>query len=109
MGANDRAVLADMLTKLAGEEGFPFPITGSFFDENVVNVRIFWNDLNFFQAIEDQAYTFGSFLGEVGGMMGLFVGMSILSIAEVLEWLFFGGRQKACGSRKSTNAVPFRS
>merc|ERR1711916_188035 len=31
------------------------------------------------------------------------------SIAEVLEWLFFGGRQKACGSRKSTNAVPFRS
>ena len=38
------------------------------------------------QEVQTAAYTWRSFVGEVGGVLDLFVGISMLTLFKVLEW-----------------------
>ncbi|XP_046846688.1 acid-sensing ion channel 1B-like [Xenia sp. Carnegie-2017] len=55
------------------------------FRTNMVAIDIFYEDLNYKSLRQDPAYTLQSLLGEIGGLMGLFLGASILTWTEFVD------------------------
>ncbi|XP_045176235.2 FMRFamide-activated amiloride-sensitive sodium channel-like [Mercenaria mercenaria] len=52
---------------------------------NFVRVIIYFEDLNYQKITEEPFYTTVRFICDIGGAMGLFIGVSILSLFEVLQ------------------------
>ncbi|CAH1780922.1 unnamed protein product, partial [Owenia fusiformis] len=55
--------------------------------ENFIRLNVYFKDLDTRVTIQDQDFSFWSMLCEVGGILGFFIGVSIISIAEFT--LFF--------------------
>ena len=55
---------------------------------NVVDLQIYYRNLNKETIEERPAYTFLALLCDVGGAMGLILGATILTVAEVSEFLY---------------------
>ncbi|XP_046846681.1 acid-sensing ion channel 4-A-like [Xenia sp. Carnegie-2017] len=55
------------------------------FRRNLLAIDIFYEDLNYKVLRQDPAYTLQSLLGEIGGLMGLFLGASILTMMEFVD------------------------
>lgn len=53
--------------------------------ENILYVRIFYADLTYDTITQVAQITFDQLLGTIGGQLGLFIGISFLSIMEVVE------------------------
>ncbi|CAF0984134.1 unnamed protein product [Brachionus calyciflorus] len=51
-------------------------------------VNIYYDDIGYTTVVEVVAKTFEQFFGEVGGFLGLCIGISLLSVIEVLEIIF---------------------
>ena len=63
----------------------------STFDEianSVMKVNIFYNKLSYDYYSDTPLLTFVGLLSNFGGYLGLFIGMSVLSMLEVIELLF---------------------
>ncbi|XP_028397299.1 amiloride-sensitive sodium channel subunit alpha-like isoform X2 [Dendronephthya gigantea] len=57
------------------------------FDKDFVRVKIFYNELNHKAVVQSTYYDLASLFGDIGGLMGLCVGVSVISIAEFGELL----------------------
>ncbi|XP_056012003.1 acid-sensing ion channel 2-like isoform X3 [Ostrea edulis] len=54
---------------------------------SLLKIHVFFSTLATTIIEEEKAYTFGNFLSDIGGQLGLWAGISVLSLAEVLELL----------------------
>ncbi|XP_060580389.1 FMRFamide-activated amiloride-sensitive sodium channel-like [Ruditapes philippinarum] len=55
---------------------------------NFVKVVIYFEDLNYQKITEEPFYTTVRFICDIGGAMGLFIGVSVLSMFEILQLIF---------------------
>ncbi|CAB03443.3 Amiloride-sensitive sodium channel [Caenorhabditis elegans] len=55
---------------------------------NTILIEIYYERMNFQVLTESPAYTFVNFISDVGGQVGLFLGMSIISAIEYLVLIF---------------------
>ncbi|XP_075406360.1 acid-sensing ion channel 3 [Tenrec ecaudatus] len=55
--------------------------------ENVLVLDIFFEVLNYEMVEQKKAYEVSELLGDIGGQMGLFIGASLLTILEILDYL----------------------
>lgn len=58
---------------------------------NVLKLNIFFEELNFESITEERSYELANFVSDLGGSLGLWIGMSVLSFAEVFELLLLIG------------------
>ncbi|CAH3139000.1 unnamed protein product [Pocillopora meandrina] len=58
---------------------------------NVLKLNIFYEELNYETITEERSYELANFVSDLGGSLGLWIGMSVLSFAEVLELLLLIG------------------
>uniref|UniRef100_F7C3X2 Uncharacterized protein n=1 Tax=Monodelphis domestica TaxID=13616 RepID=F7C3X2_MONDO len=56
--------------------------------DNVLVLDIFFEALNYESVEQQKAYEVADLLGDIGGQMGLFIGASLLTILEILDFLF---------------------
>ncbi|XP_075685245.1 acid-sensing ion channel 4 isoform X2 [Rhinoderma darwinii] len=56
--------------------------------ENFLVLDVFFEALNYGTIEQKKAYDLPSLLGDIGGQMGLFIGASILTILEILDYLY---------------------
>nr|XP_054764512.1 amiloride-sensitive sodium channel subunit alpha-like [Lytechinus pictus] len=73
--------------------------------ENVVNLVVFFEELNYELNLQLPVYTLESLLGNLGGLLGLYLGISFMSMGEIL-FLFAGflniiGKNFLCRSCRS--------
>ncbi|ELU07294.1 hypothetical protein CAPTEDRAFT_195930 [Capitella teleta] len=61
-----------------------------YFRQNYLLVNLFMSELSYSLYEEEAAYSLGDFQSDVGGNLGLCLGASFLSIAELLEFLLIG-------------------
>jgi hypothetical protein len=66
----DKAALSDQLRK------------------SITKINIFYNDIYYIELSESESLTWDTLLGNIGGQLGLFIGISILSVVEMFEILF---------------------
>ncbi|XP_076071766.1 acid-sensing ion channel 1A-like isoform X1 [Mytilus galloprovincialis] len=74
-----------------------------YLSRNFIDLRLFYNSMIEEATEEVPEKTVGSILGTVGGQMGMFIGASILSIVEIIEFfclLMTKGSQKVANSKK---------
>ena len=70
---------------------------------NVIQIGVYYETLSYMQVEEEPKMSFEDLIGSLGGHLHLFLGMSLLSFAEILEFTIvllataigFGSRQKA--------------
>ncbi|XP_016052484.1 PREDICTED: acid-sensing ion channel 3 [Miniopterus natalensis] len=84
--------------------------------ENVLVLDIFFEALNYETVEQKKAYEVSELLGDIGGQMGLFIGASLLTILEILDYLcevfldrvlgyFWNRKQKRSQRHSSTNLL----
>ncbi|XP_030435499.1 acid-sensing ion channel 4 isoform X1 [Gopherus evgoodei] len=74
--------------------------------ENFLVLDIFFEALNYEAIEQKKAYELAGLLGDIGGQMGLFIGASILTILEILDYIYEVVRDKV--SRALGRAKPPR-
>ncbi|XP_054759502.2 degenerin mec-4-like [Lytechinus pictus] len=62
-------------------------VDASFRRKNLVRVEIFYEKLNYESYTQMPKYTFGSLLGGIGGIMGFFAGMSLITVFELCGFI----------------------
>ncbi|XP_049718428.1 acid-sensing ion channel 3 [Elephas maximus indicus] len=60
----------------------------AYIEENMLVLDIFFEALNYELVEQKKAYEVSDLLGDIGGQMGLFIGASLLTILEILDYLF---------------------
>ena len=61
--------------------------TQSFYFENVTNILVYFNNLRYTEISEIPKTTPTDMLALVGGTLGLFLGISLLSFIEIVDFL----------------------
>ncbi|XP_041595070.1 acid-sensing ion channel 5 [Vulpes lagopus] len=56
--------------------------------ENLVNIEINYSDLNYKITQQQKAVSVSELLADVGGQLGLFCGASMITIIEIIEYIF---------------------
>ena len=75
--------------------------------ENIAKVNIFLKDPFVKRYVREEKITVNTFIGTIGGLLGLFLGFSVISIAEVVYLITLSIHQKmACSSKKIENSPP---
>ena len=57
------------------------------FDKNIINLKIFFREMPYIQIEQQSLYTWMCLFGELGGQLGLCLGASIVTVAELLQLL----------------------
>ncbi|CAB3990400.1 degenerin asic-1 [Paramuricea clavata] len=52
------------------------------FDDNFLRVKIFYDELNLEKIVQSTYYDLQTLLGDIGGQMGLWIGISVIAVAE---------------------------
>ncbi|XP_073533229.1 acid-sensing ion channel 3-like isoform X3 [Phyllobates terribilis] len=68
--------------------------TEEYIKENILVLDIFFEALNYETIEQKKAYEVAGLLGDIGGQMGLFIGASILTILEIIDYLYEVFRDK---------------
>ncbi|XP_068692090.1 acid-sensing ion channel 1C-like [Montipora foliosa] len=55
--------------------------------ENFVRLQIFYEDLSLAKTINEEAYKVENLLADIGGQLGLWIGVSVITVVEVVEFL----------------------
>ncbi|XP_056012002.1 amiloride-sensitive sodium channel subunit beta-like isoform X2 [Ostrea edulis] len=69
------------------ESGVNITVDTQLDTSSLLKIHVFFSTLATTIIEEEKAYTFGNFLSDIGGQLGLWAGISVLSLAEVLELL----------------------
>jgi hypothetical protein len=78
------------------------------YKDNLIKVELFFESFDFEAIREVPAYLFSKFLSDIGGVLGLWLGMSLLTIFEFVEFgidLAIIGTMVSCMKCKSKNQV----
>ncbi|XP_078610802.1 epithelial sodium channel subunit gamma-like [Branchiostoma floridae x Branchiostoma japonicum] len=78
-------VLNKLMTKRGRRPGAGILGNTDSFKRNLLKLNIYYEALNYEQISESPGYEEESLLGDLGGQLGLWVGMSLLSAMEVVE------------------------
>ncbi|XP_012691404.2 acid-sensing ion channel 4-A-like [Clupea harengus] len=62
--------------------------TEEYIRDNFLVLDIFFEALNYEKIEQKKAYDVAGLLGDIGGQMGLFIGASILTILEIIEYIY---------------------
>lgn len=82
-----------------------FGVNASYFRENIVSLDVYYEELNF-QVIEQSiAITSDSLISDLGGQLGLFLGASMLTLGEVIEYIVFRIRRFWKSKRKDRRVM----
>ena len=65
------------------------PNLKSHIDEQVLNLNIHFNQMNYETVEEEAALNVGSLLANIGGILGLFLGFSVMSMFEIVELISY--------------------
>ena len=102
--SDEIAVSASLIKYFSNQTDF----TGHVAD-NMVQINVFYETLSYTQVEEDAKYTFDNLVGTLGGHLHLFLGMSLLSFVEVVEFLFqalhLGHRYRKNRSKATDSAI----
>ena len=79
--------LTRMTTEFAGLLNLSQATTTDYIQSRFSKVKIYYEDLINTDATEEEFYGFSNLISEIGGIMGFFLGCSVISLAELL-WLF---------------------
>ncbi|XP_038045203.1 uncharacterized protein LOC119719784 isoform X2 [Patiria miniata] len=60
-------------------------LNGNNIDKNIVRIEVYYEELNYESTKEEPAYQPSSLFGDIGGIMGLYIGFSFITVFE-----FFG-------------------
>ena len=63
--------------------------TTSILDQNTTRFRIFYRSLKYTSITEKEKYTLPDFIANVGGVLGLFIGASFVSLFEIIEIIMY--------------------
>lgn len=58
-----------------------------FLRENLMQIKLYYEDLTYFDVKQTPSYDMYSLLGDVGGQIGLFLGASCLTVVEYIDFL----------------------
>ena len=61
------------------------PLTVTEFKQNLVQLNIYYNSLSYQYLTQSETTPFVSLISNIGGVLGLFIGMSVLSFVEIFE------------------------
>ncbi|XP_078372158.1 epithelial sodium channel subunit alpha-like isoform X1 [Oculina patagonica] len=75
--------------------------------KNVLKIQVFFEELNVELITEERSYELADFASDIGGQLGLWIGFSVLTIAEFLEFfgLLFFLLVKKCSSRSKVTST----
>ncbi|CAD5215699.1 unnamed protein product [Bursaphelenchus xylophilus] len=73
--------------------------------KNAAMIQIFFEELNFETLTESPAYTWNSFLADLGGMSGLWIGASVVSVLELASLAFYVAQAYVRKRKKSTSTL----
>lgn len=80
--------------------------------KNVCKLQVFYEELNLEVITERRSYEVEDFVSDIGGQLGLWIGFSVLTVAEFLElfMLLFHAALKICRAKKTAepNNNPYR-
>jgi len=80
--------------------------------KNVCKLQVFYEELNLEVITERRSYEIEDFVSDIGGQLGLWIGFSVLTVAEFLElfMLLFHAALKICRAKKTPepNNNPYR-
>lgn len=57
--------------------------------ENVLFLHVYYEALNYEEIMEEEAFAVSSLIADCGGILGLYIGASLCSIVEVLQYVSF--------------------
>ncbi|CAD5126980.1 DgyrCDS14975 [Dimorphilus gyrociliatus] len=70
--------------------------------KNFVKVDIFYKDISYLKIIQQEKFSFLSFLSEVGGFMGLVLGASLVTVIEFIDFFVYKSMQTLSNKRKKS-------
>ncbi|XP_020647763.3 acid-sensing ion channel 4 isoform X1 [Pogona vitticeps] len=70
--------------------------------ENFLVLDIFFEALNYESIEQKKAYNLAGLLGDIGGQMGLFIGASVLTVLEILDYIYEVIRDKVAHGLRRT-------
>ncbi|CAD5211340.1 unnamed protein product [Bursaphelenchus okinawaensis] len=73
--------------------------------KNAAMIQIFFEELNFETLTESPAYTWMSCLADLGGMLGLWIGASVVSVLEIVALAFYVAQAYVRQRKKSTSTL----
>ncbi|XP_071590565.1 acid-sensing ion channel 3 isoform X1 [Heliangelus exortis] len=85
-----------------------FNRTQQYIADNVLVLDIFFEALNYETIEQKAAYEVAGLLGDIGGQMGLFMGASLLTILEIIDYLYEVFRDKLLSFYKEKKRPPRR-
>ena len=65
-----------------------------YFRNNFLHVDIFYQDISYEEVNQNVAFGFLSLLSEVGGFLGLLLGASVLTVCELVDYMFLACMRK---------------
>ncbi|XP_071506092.1 epithelial sodium channel subunit gamma-2-like [Diadema antillarum] len=91
-----------LYTRLANksEKAARFLLNKEHASKNLVRLKVFFQELNFERVVETPLITIESLFGSVGGLMGLYIGMSVISACEILVFIAQLVRSVCCKSNE---------
>ncbi|ELT89070.1 hypothetical protein CAPTEDRAFT_200009 [Capitella teleta] len=93
---------------IAYEPEFALKEKSGYFRKNYMFVNLFMSELSYALYEENAAYSLGDFQSDVGGNLGLCLGASFLSVAELTEFFliaFIGIAYKICQRKTNTDSA----
>ena len=69
----------------------------------MINLKVYYPSLKITKVEQVPAYTFDELLSNVGGQLGLFLGASLLTMGEFIDYLFRFCYYKCKSKRTQTN------
>ncbi|CAD5228417.1 unnamed protein product [Bursaphelenchus xylophilus] len=55
-------------------------------NSNVTSIFLLWGSFEYIEVTQSRVYTTASFIGELGGVIGMWLGLSMLSLIQMMTW-----------------------
>ena len=92
-----RNSLQTLIEALQNGTGEVFPTNISYYEENLLIVNIYFESLNVELQTTADTYDAVALLSDIGGQLGLFVGVSVISVFEFVTWVVDELKDRCCG------------
>lgn len=61
----------------------------TYIKDNFVHLKIFYDSFEYVLSVQKPALTFQTIMSEIGGLLGFFLGASVMTVVEIFEYLVF--------------------